>query len=108
MDDLTFKERYDIANDRTALERLAVAIVNVTKDVYLEVDTTPDHDIRVDLVAYAGPTFEQYKEFTKEMALIVFALNADLTKESSDQDYEDAVSTLWTAYAQLLALRGTI
>jgi len=108
MAELTFKERYDLANDRTALERLAVAVVNVAKDVYVEADTEPNHALRQNLVAYAGPTFKQFKEFTLEMALVVFALNAELTKESSDQDYEDAVSGLWTAYAQLLALRGTI
>ena len=108
MTELTFSQRYAMAMDRNALERLSVAVANVARDVYIEDVATPDHALRMALVSHAGPEFAQFTDFAQDMSLLLFSLNPNMDRDSTDEDYITAVGGLWTPYASLLKERGTI
>lgn len=105
---MAYEDIYRLQSEELVLRPLTVAVASVAKDVFTEDAQTPAHDVRMALVNYAGPRTAEFRRFAQEIALIVLVLNPTLGVDSADQAYYDAVSGIWTAYAQLLAAKGSI
>lgn len=105
---MSYTEVYVATHEEQLLQRLTVAAAEMARDVFIEDASTPNHDARLAMVSYAGPRTAEFRRFAQEIALIVLVLNPTLGVDSADQDYYDAVSSIWTAYAQLLAAKGSI
>lgn len=105
---MAYEDIYRLQSEELVLRPLTVAVAAVAKDVFTEDAGVPAHDVRLALVNYAGPRTAEFRRFAQEIALIILVLNPTLNAGSTDEDYYDAVSGIWTAYAQLLVAKGAL
>ena len=105
---MSYQSVYELAKEEQLLQRLAVASAEVARDVFVEGAGVANHDVRVLLVPYAGPRTADWRRFAQEIALLVLFLNPTLTVDSLDPELLAAVAGLWTVYAQILVLKGTL
>ena len=104
-----FETIYVNAVTEENVNRLTVAIANVVRDVFLEDAGTADHDIRVELVNYAGPRTSDYERFAEQIAITVMANpDAVIDADATDEQYEEVVAALWTSLAKLYEAKGII
>ena len=103
---MSYTSNYMLAKDEQLLQQLTGALPDVADDVFVE-GAVADHDLRMALVAHAGPVFSAYRAFAQEMALqLVTTMAVDL--DSTDAEMKTAVANIWTAYAQMMEVRGVI
>lgn len=104
---MSYTSNYMLAKDEQLLQQLTGALPDVADDVFAEGAGVADHDLRMALVAHAGPIGSAYRRFAEEMALqLVTTTGANLG--STDPEMKAAVVSLWTPYAKLMAERGAI
>lgn len=104
---MSYQSVYELAQEEQLLQRLTVAVADVVDDVFVESAATPNHDVRLAMVSYAGPEFSAYKRFAREMILQLLQTTG-ITNDSTDAEIKTAVAALWTPYALLLEAGGKI
>ena len=105
---MSYQSVYELAKEEQLLQRLAVASAEVARDVFVEGAGVANHDVRVAMVSYAGPSTSNWRRFAQEIALLLLFLNPTLTVDSLDSELLAAVAALWTVYAQILVEKGTL
>jgi len=104
----SYTEIFTLALDPDFTKRLAVAVADVGDEVYGEGSGVPNHDLRMAMLAYAGPTLSAYRAFAQDLALALLTLNQDMNESVTDAQLKSAVEQIWTPYALLLEARGLI
>lgn len=99
---------YQYAVDEQSLQRLVIATAKIASDIFTENPATASHAERMALVNYAAPRLTDLRSFAQEVAPVLFTLNAALAPNSADQDFYNALSSVWTAYAKILVAKGVI
>lgn len=99
---------YVLAREEQILQRLTVACADVARDVFVEAAGVANHDVRLAMVPYAGPSTADFRRFAQELALILLFLNPTLGVASTDVQLKTAVAAIWTTYSQILIAKGTI
>jgi len=105
---MAYKDTYVAMQEEQIIRAITIAAADVARDVFVEAGNTANHDVRLALVAYAGPRTNDFQSFAKEIALILLVLTPSLTAASADSAFKAAVANIWTPYAQLLQARGLI
>lgn len=105
---MAYKDTYLAMSEEQIIRAITIAAADVARDVFVEAGATPNHDVRLALVSYAGPRTSDFQNFAKELALVLLVLNPTLGAASLDSAFKTAVAGVWTAYAQLLQARGLI
>ena len=105
---MTYAEIFTTATEEQLLQPLAVAIAAVAKDVFLEGIGVPNHDVRLAMVSYAGPSTRDWYNFAQQIALLLLFLNPTITASSTDEQLKTAVEGIWTVYARILVQKGVI
>jgi hypothetical protein len=105
---MAYRDTYKLMVDEQLIEKLTVACADVARDVYAEATNVPNYEIRRALIAYAGPGTSNFRNFAKELALVLLVVNATLTLASTDAVLKTAVAALWTTYARILERKGVI
>ena len=104
---MSYTSNYMLAKDEQLLQQLTGALPDVADDVFAEGAGVADHDLRMALVALAGPVGSAYRRFAEEMALQLVTTMA-VSLETTDAEMKTAVAQLWTPYAKLMEERGAI
>lgn len=97
-----------LSREEQLVERLTVAVAKTAWYIASEDAGTANHDLRMALVAYAGPTNADYRRFAEQCTVYLLAQNAGITINSSDADLDTALAGIWTGYAEMLLAKGTI
>ena len=105
---MAYTDIWTLAKEEQLLQRLAVAVAETARDVFVEGAGVANHDIRTAMVPYAGPRTADWRRFAQEIALLLLFLNPTLSLESTDEQLQTAVAGLWTVYAQILIAKGLI
>ena len=104
---MSYQSIFELAKEEQLLQRLAVAVADVAADVYTE-GAVPNHDVRLAMVSYAGPSTQDWRRFAQEIALLLLFLNQSITVSSTDAQLKTAVADIWTVYAGILIQKGVI
>jgi len=105
----SFETIYVNAVTEENVNRLAIAIANVVRSVFLEGAGVAEHDLRIQLVNYAGPRTADYERFANEIAITVMANPSPvIDADATDAQYEAVVASLWTSLAKLYEAKGII
>ena len=97
-----------LSREEQLIERLTVAVAKTAWYIASEDAGTANHDLRMALVAYAGPTNADYRRFAESCTVYLLAQNAGITINSSDADLDTALAGIWNGYAAVLQAKGTI
>ena len=107
---MAYKDTHALMVDEQLLERLTVACADVARDVFAETVNVPSasvYNIRRAMIAYAGPSSQDFRRFAREIALVVLVVGG-VTLASNDAALKTAVANLWTTYARILERKGVI
>ena len=105
---MAYVDTIRLSREEQLIERLTVAVAKTAWYIASEDAGTANHDLRMALVAYAGPTNADYRRFAESCTVYLLAQNAGITINSSDGDLDTALAGIWTGYASVLAAKGTI
>lgn len=105
---MAYLDTYMLARDPQLTQRLVAAVAQQCTNVWVEAPTTPNHDVRVALVAYAGPRLVDFERFAEEVALLLCVLNPTLGIATPDAELVTALEAVWTAYALIMQAKGLI
>jgi len=105
---MSYLESYTLARDPQLWQRLVGAVAQVCADVYTENITTPEHDVRIALVNYAGPRLADFERFAQEVAMLLCILNPTISTATTDANLVTALKGIWTAYGLIMQAKGLI
>ena len=105
---MAYVDTIRLSREEQLIERLTVAVAKTAWYIASEDAGTANHDLRMALVAYAGPTNADYRRFAESCTVYLLAQNAGITINSSDADLDTALAGIWTGYAEMLLAKGTI
>lgn len=105
---MAYVDTIRLSREEQLIERLTVAVAKTAWYIASEDAGTANHDLRMALVAYAGPTNADYRRFAEQCTVYLLAQNAGITVNSSDADLDTALAGIWTGYAAVLEAKGTI
>ncbi len=105
---MAYVDTIRLSREEQLIERLTVAVAKTAWYIASEDAGTANHDLRMALVAYAGPTNADYRRFAESCTVYLLAQNAGITINSSDADLDTALAGIWNGYAAVLQAKGTI
>lgn len=105
---MAYVDTYQLAGEEQLIQRLAVSAAKTAWYISSEDPNTPSHDLRMALVAYAGPRNVDYRSFAQECTVYLLAQNASIGLSSTDADLDTALAGIWNGYAAVLEAKGLI
>ena len=105
---MAYIDTYTLARDPQLTQRLVVAVAQQCTNVWTENPQTANHDVRLALVAYAGPRLGDFERFAQEVALLLCVLNPTISIETPDAQLVTMLEGIWTAYALIMQAKGLI
>lgn len=105
---MAYLDIYRLARDPQLTQRLIPAVAQQCITVWSEGAGVANHDVRLKLVAYAGPRAADFERFAGEIALLLCVLNPSLSVATADAALVQALESVWTAYALILQSKGLL
>lgn len=105
---MAYLDIYRLARDPQLVQRLIPAVAQQCVTVWGEGAGVANHDVRLKLVAYAGPRAADFERFASEIALLLCVLNPALSVATTDAALVQALESVWTPYALILQSKGLL